>query len=93
MPPGIPKLNMAASVAPLMAAACEMLMAELTIKAATKAEFEKRKTVQRRDILAAIQMSENFDFLKDTVYESEDDEEGNEGEPLVGIFVADDMLK
>ena len=46
LPDSIPRLNLSASVAPLMAAACEMFIAEMTIKANAKSEMEKRKTLQ-----------------------------------------------
>ena len=51
------------SVAALMAIACEMLISEMTIKAATKMRQENRKTIQHKDIASAIQMTHHFDFL------------------------------
>ena len=50
LPPTMPRFNVTASAAPLMVAACEMLIAEMTIKSGTIAEYEKRKTIQKRDI-------------------------------------------
>ena len=71
----MPRFNVGPSVAPLMAMACEMLIAEMTIKAATKIELDKRKTIQQRDILTAIEVTSHFDFLNDVVVSCKQDEE------------------
>ena len=51
----------------LFAKACEMFIAELTIKGYYNAEKDGRKTLQRKDIAMAIARTPTYDFLIDTI--------------------------
>ena len=62
---------MSDQVAILFAKACEMFIAELTIKGYYNAEKNERKTLQRKDIAVAIAHTETYDFLIDTIPKNE----------------------
>ena len=51
----------------LFARACEMFILELTLRAWAHAEENKRRTLQRNDVAAAITRTDIFDFLVDIV--------------------------
>ncbi|GLC34704.1 hypothetical protein PLESTM_000227500 [Pleodorina starrii] len=51
----------------LFAKACEMFILELTLRSWMHAEENKRRTLQRNDVAAAITKTEIFDFLLDIV--------------------------
>ena len=51
----------------LFAKACEIFIRELTLRAWLQTEENKRKTLQRNDIAAAISKTDTFDFLIDIV--------------------------
>lgn len=51
----------------LFAKACEMFILELTLRSWIHAEENKRRTLQRNDIAAAITKTDIFDFLVDIV--------------------------
>ncbi|PKA58883.1 Nuclear transcription factor Y subunit C-1 [Apostasia shenzhenica] len=51
----------------LFAKACELFILELTIRSWLHAEENKRRTLQRNDIAAAITRTDIFDFLVDIV--------------------------
>jgi len=55
----------------LFAKACEMFIAEMTIKGYYNAEKNERKTLQRKDIATAIARTETYDFLIDTIPKAE----------------------
>lgn len=51
----------------LFAKACEMFIQELSMRSWTHTEENKRRTLQRSDIAAALAKSDMFDFLIDIV--------------------------
>jgi len=51
----------------LFAKACEIFVKELTLRAWLHTEENKRKTLQRNDIAAAVSKTDTFDFLIDIV--------------------------
>lgn len=55
----------------LFAKACEMFIAEMTIKGYYNAEKLERKTLQRKDIATAIARTDTYDFLIDTIPRNE----------------------
>lgn len=61
-------VRMIAAEAPvLFAKACEMFILELTLRSWMHAEENKRRTLQRSDVAAAIAKTDVFDFLLDVV--------------------------
>ncbi|PKU74520.1 nuclear transcription factor Y subunit C-2 [Dendrobium catenatum] len=75
-------VRMIAAEAPVVfARACEMFILDLTHRSWAHAEENKRRTLQKNDIAAAITRTDVFDFLVDIVPR----EEGNEdiGRPSV----------
>ena len=65
-------VRMISAEAPILfAKACEMFIAEMTIKGYYNAEKSERKTLQRKDIAAAIARTETYDFLIDTIPKNE----------------------
>lgn len=61
-------VRMISAEAPVVfAKACEMFILELTMRAWAHAEENKRRTLQRNDIAAAIARTEVMDFLLDIV--------------------------
>ena len=66
------EVRMISAEAPILfAKACEMFIAEMTIKGYYNAEKLDRKTLQRKDIATAIARTETYDFLLDTIPKSE----------------------
>lgn len=51
----------------LFAKACEIFVLELTMRAWVHTEDHKRRTLQRSDIIQAIQKTDMYDFLIDIV--------------------------
>ncbi|KAM5571657.1 nuclear transcription factor Y subunit C-1 [Rosa sericea] len=69
----------------LFAKACELFILELTIRSWLHAEENKRRTLQKNDIAAAITRTDIFDFLVDIVPRDEiKDEAGLAGVGMVG---------
>ncbi|KAI9143478.1 histone-fold-containing protein [Paraphysoderma sedebokerense] len=61
-------VKMISSEAPLIfSKACEIFIAELTLRSWMVAEENKRRTLQRTDIAQAISKSDQYDFLIDIV--------------------------
>ena len=59
---------MISSEAPLLfAKACELFILELTMRSWIHTEENKRRTLQRSDVAAAISKADMFDFLIDIV--------------------------
>ncbi|KAL0029837.1 hypothetical protein WJX77_003009 [Trebouxia sp. C0004] len=58
----------------LFAKACEMFILELTLRSWNHSEENKRRTLQRNDIAAAITRTDIFDFLVDIVPREERDD-------------------
>ncbi|KAH7280717.1 hypothetical protein KP509_36G010900 [Ceratopteris richardii] len=70
-------VRMIAAEAPvLFAKACEMFILELTLRSWIHTEENRRRTLQKNDIAAAIPQNEIFDFLVDIVPRDEVKEEG-----------------
>eukprot|EP00854_Cymbomonas_tetramitiformis_P013156 gene13156-15535_t len=71
------EVRMISSEAPVVfAKACEMFILELTLRSWIHSEENKRRTLQRNDIAAAITKTDIFDFLVDIVPRDELKEEG-----------------
>ena len=68
----------------LFAKACEMFILELTLRSWIHSEENKRRTLQRNDIAAAITKTDIFDFLVDIVPRDDVKEEGLSG-PRQGV--------
>lgn len=68
--------------------ACEMFILELTLRSWLNTEENKRRTLQKNDIVAAISRTDVFDFLVDIIPRDELKEEGlgvtRAGIPLAG---------
>lgn len=62
----------------LFAKACEMFILELTLRSWYHAEENKRRTLQRNDIAAAITKTDIFDFLIDIVPREDVKQEGGD---------------
>ncbi|KAL3748017.1 hypothetical protein ACJRO7_009270 [Eucalyptus globulus] len=81
-------VRMISAEAPILfAKACELFILELTIRSWLHAEENKRRTLQKNDIAAAITRTDIFDFLVDIVPRDEIKEEamgGALGAPVVG---------
>ncbi|XP_052176777.1 nuclear transcription factor Y subunit C-1 isoform X2 [Diospyros lotus] len=76
-------VRMISAEAPILfAKACELFILELTIRSWIHAEENKRRTLQKNDIAAAITRTDIFDFLVDIVPRDEIKDEGGLG--LVG---------
>ncbi|XP_073002082.1 nuclear transcription factor Y subunit C-4-like [Typha latifolia] len=70
-------VRMISAEAPVIfAKACEMFILELTLRAWIHTEENKRRTLQKNDIAAAITRTDIFDFLVDIVPRDELKEEG-----------------
>src|SRR4051794_37853485 len=61
----------------IFAKACEIFILELTLRAWVQTEENKRRTLQRSDVAAAIAKNDTFDFLIDIV--PRDDPRTNHG--------------
>ncbi|WWC91028.1 uncharacterized protein L201_005968 [Kwoniella dendrophila CBS 6074] len=76
------EVRMISAEAPIMfSKACEIFISELTCRAWLVAESNKRRTLQKSDVAAAIAFSDMFDFLIDIVPRddgSEDKEKSND---------------
>lgn len=69
-------VRMISAEAPILfAKACELFILELTIRSWLHAEENKRRTLQKNDIAAAITRTDIFDFLVDIVPRDEIKEE------------------
>lgn len=63
-----PEVKMISAEAPILfAKGCDIFITELTMRAWIHAEDNKRRTLQRSDIAAALSKSDMFDFLIDIV--------------------------
>ncbi|PHT46325.1 Nuclear transcription factor Y subunit C-4 [Capsicum baccatum] len=60
----------------LFAKACEMFIQELTLRSWIHSEENKRRTLQKNDIAAAISRTDTFDFLVDIIPRDEVKDEG-----------------
>ncbi|KAL3851022.1 hypothetical protein ACJIZ3_012904 [Penstemon smallii] len=70
-------VRMISSEAPVIfSKACEMFILELTLRSWIHTEENKRRTLQKNDIAAAISKTEVFDFLVDIIPRDELKEEG-----------------
>ncbi|XP_073048012.1 nuclear transcription factor Y subunit C-4-like [Primulina eburnea] len=70
-------VRMISAEAPVIfAKACEMFILELTMRAWIHTEENKRRTLQKNDIAAAISRTDVFDFLVDIIPRDELKEEG-----------------
>eukprot|EP01018_Ginkgo_biloba_P009114 Gb_08937 [translate_table: standard] len=70
-------VRMISAEAPVIfAKACEMFILELTLRSWIHTEENKRRTLQKNDIAAAITRTDIFDFLVDIVPRDELKEEG-----------------
>ncbi|KAK1435731.1 hypothetical protein QVD17_01498 [Tagetes erecta] len=71
-------VRMISAEAPILfAKACELFILELTIRSWLHAEENKRRTLQKNDIAAAITRTDIFDFLVDIVPRDEIKEDGS----------------
>lgn len=67
------EVRMISAEAPILfAKGCDIFITELTMRAWIHAEENKRRTLQRSDIAAALQKSDMFDFLIDIVPREDD---------------------
>ncbi|KAL5543716.1 hypothetical protein UlMin_007500 [Ulmus minor] len=70
-------IRMISAEAPVIfAKACEMFILELTLRSWIHTEENKRRTLQKNDIAAAISRTDVFDFLVDVIPRDELNEEG-----------------
>lgn len=70
-------VRMISAEAPVVfAKACEMFILELTLRSWIHTEENKRRTLQKNDVAAAISRNEVFDFLVDIIPRDELKEEG-----------------
>jgi nuclear transcription factor Y gamma len=70
-------VRMISAEAPVVfAKACEMFILELTLRSWINTEENKRRTLQKNDIAAAISRHDMFDFLVDIIPRDEMKEEG-----------------
>ncbi|CAG8489357.1 9965_t:CDS:2 [Diversispora eburnea] len=61
-------VKMISAEAPILfSKACEIFISEITMRAWTHAEENKRRTLQRSDVASAVSRSDQFDFLIDIV--------------------------
>ncbi|XP_047340738.1 nuclear transcription factor Y subunit C-1-like [Impatiens glandulifera] len=80
-------VQMISAKAPILfSKACEMFILELTYRSWLHAEENKRRTLQKNDIAAAITRSDIFDFLVDIVPREENRDDGTHG--IGGIMSA-----
>ncbi|PIA33793.1 hypothetical protein AQUCO_04000092v1 [Aquilegia coerulea] len=78
-------VRMISAEAPILfAKACELFILELTIRSWSHAEENKRRTLQKNDIAAAITRTDIFDFLVDIVPRDEIKDETGMGIPYYG---------
>ena len=75
-----PEVKMISAEAPILfAKGCDIFITELTMRAWIHAEDNKRRTLQRSDIAAALAKSDMFDFLIDIVPREEGTGHGGSG--------------
>lgn len=75
-----PEVKMISAEAPILfAKGCDIFITELTMRAWIHAEDNKRRTLQRSDIAAALAKSDMFDFLIDIVPREESGGHGSGG--------------
>ena len=75
-----PEVKMISAEAPILfAKGCDIFITELTMRAWIHAEDNKRRTLQRSDIAAALAKSDMFDFLIDIVPREESGAHGGGG--------------
>lgn len=60
----------------IFAKACEMFIQELTLRSWNHAEENRRRTLKKTDMAAAVAQTDVFDFLVDTIPRGESKEEG-----------------
>nr|GEW87572.1 nuclear transcription factor Y subunit C-9-like [Tanacetum cinerariifolium] len=81
-------VRMISAEAPIVfARACEMFILELTLRSWNHTEENKRRTLQKNDIAAAITRTEIFDFLVDIVPREDIKEEVMTSMPTVNVPV------
>lgn len=81
-------VRMISAEAPIVfARACEMFILELTLRSWNHTEENKRRTLQKNDIAAAITRTDIFDFLVDIVPREDIKEEGMTSMPAVTVPV------
>ncbi|KAI3922725.1 hypothetical protein MKW98_006856 [Papaver atlanticum] len=79
-------VRMISAEAPILfSKACELFILELTIRSWLHAEENKRRTLQKNDISAAITRTDIFDFLVDIVPREEEVVKGGGGVGTVAI--------
>ncbi|GME82476.1 unnamed protein product [[Candida] boidinii] len=72
------EVKMISAEAPILfAKGCDIFITELTMRAWIHAEENKRRTLQKSDIAAALQKSDMFDFLIDIVPREEEKSKRN----------------
>ena len=77
-----PEVKMISAEAPILfAKGCDIFITELTMRAWIHAEDNKRRTLQRSDIAAALAKSDMFDFLIDIVPREEATSHGKRPAP------------
>ncbi|KAL5724843.1 acetolactate synthase [Ranunculus cassubicifolius] len=80
-------VRMISAEAPILfAKACELFILELTIRSWLHAEENKRRTLQKNDIAAAITRTDIFDFLVDIVPRDEIKDETGMGIGMAGYY-------
>ncbi|KAL8147075.1 nuclear transcription factor Y subunit C-2-like isoform X2 [Apium graveolens] len=83
-------VRMISSEAPvLFAKACEMFIMDLTMRSWSHTEENKRRTLQKNDIAAAVSRTDVFDFLVDIIPKDEFKEDTRVTIPLMGPPAAD----
>ncbi|CAN8278337.1 unnamed protein product [Cochlearia groenlandica] len=83
-------VRMISAEAPILfSKACELFILELTIRSWLHAEENKRRTLQKNDISAAITRTDIFDFLVDIVPRDEIKEEAAAAAEIVGGGMVD----
>uniref|UniRef100_A0ACD5ZEY0 Uncharacterized protein n=1 Tax=Avena sativa TaxID=4498 RepID=A0ACD5ZEY0_AVESA len=82
-------VRMISADAPLIfAKACEMFVLELTLRSWMHTEENKRRTLQKNDVAAAISRTDVYDFLVDIVPRDEMMKEEGAGLPRAGLPAA-----
>ncbi|CAG8800982.1 17374_t:CDS:2 [Gigaspora margarita] len=88
-------VKMISAEAPILfSKACEIFISEITMRAWTHAEENKRRTLQRSDVASAVSRSDQFDFLIDIVPREEVPKSVNRRpkEEPVGMFADQNVL-
>jgi histone H3/H4 len=80
-------VRMISAEAPILfSKACEIFILDLTMRAWSHTDENKRRTLQRSDVAEAIVNYEMFDFLIDIVPRDEDTKSGNTTESMLNRF-------